>query len=192
MNKWTKTHVVVSGLDRNQLDNLYNVIKKLSVSYPQKSPKSFKYEDLLKELGVNANKVLCSGYAEKVTQRQDGIIEWEEYRQGLDQKDVYKELASYFKGVKITYCGLDSENIPFITNDVEGLFFPHRFVVIEVLDDEKEITLINTFDELSDYISEHYGTTISSPADIPSFNQSSPHTRVSEIVLMKTQYYQPK
>ncbi len=139
-------------------------------------------------MGVNTKNVICSGKGERLKQRQDSTIEWEESFNGIAQNDVYKEIASYFKGLRVTYCGLDENNIPVVTNDCDGLFFPVRYTVIEQDDGNNVINMFNSFDELAEYVSMYYGTTLSSPGKIRAFNDHFPNVRISEVKPRKTQY----
>lgn len=188
MSKWTKTYVVVSGTDRTLLNKLYKILTGIYGTNMPNCPKTFSYDDLIKALNLSNSSIICSATGENLRQESDGVIKWEDSFNGIAPNDVYKAIASVFKGLKVIYCGLDENEFPCITNDVDGLYFPQRYVLVEDMDGSFCKSLFNTFEELSDYISDYYGVSLSSPGDIQTFNNRYPNSRISEIEIRKTQY----
>lgn len=182
MNNWNKTYVVVSSTDRSLLNQLLSKIKAIS------SFGSFNYKNLVKALGLNPSLHIGNACGEKVKQEHDGVIKWVERNQGIPPLEVYAAIAKALKGIKITYCGVDDNDIPFITNDVDNLYFPERFVLVD-LTQNKVLDKFPTIEELSDFISIRYGVDIQSQYDIKAFNDRFEDVRIAVIKEKKTQYY---
>jgi hypothetical protein len=175
MPNWANSTVIIEG-EKKALTELYNRMEALARRKEPLVPNGFGTTwlgCLVADLGADWQEVGCRGDWYELEYDEEGnFMRFESETAWGPTEDVFRLIQQKYPTLKVYYSCEEPGNEVYCSNDVEGKYFPYRYVV-EASGKNVDCTTEDfiTEAEAYKYISKLAGRTISTPEEVEAFSE---------------------